>query len=91
MKYAFNLKCRRAAGELTLFAAFLDGNTRDAVGLDECFYLGGKGFDVGRFIVIVEGDFLGGQGDVGQRLVVQRGNGDDGFAAFDFDAAESHE
>jgi hypothetical protein len=28
---------------------------------------------------------------VGQRLILQGGDGDDGFAALDFDAANSHE
>jgi hypothetical protein len=53
--------------------------------------LDGEGFDVGGLVVVFQGDFLGGQGDVGQRLILQGGDGDDGFAALDFDAANSHE
>ncbi|MNV51952.1 hypothetical protein D3C71_1440190 [compost metagenome] len=49
-----------------------------------------EGFDVGGFVVIVQGDLLGVQGDVAQGLTVKGSYSDDGFAAFDFDTAEFH-
>ena len=91
LKHPFNLECRRPTGEFTFLAALLDGDAFDGVGLHKRLHLGGEGFDVGGVIVVFQSDFLAGQGDMAQRLVIQGGDSDDGFAAFDFDAAGFHE
>ena len=86
----FDLEGRWPASELAFLAAFLDRNAVDGILTDKRSDLSGKHFDVGGFVIIVQGNFLGGERDMAQRLTVQRGHGDDRFAAFDFDAADFH-
>jgi len=86
----FDLERGRPTGEFTFLAALLDRDTVDGVLTDKRSDLGCEHFDVGGFVVIVQGNFLGGERDMAQRLAVQRGHGDDRFAAFDFDAADFH-
>jgi len=77
-------------GKLAFLAALLDRDSVDGVLAHKRRHLSSKDFDVRGFVVIVEGDFLGVQRDVAQGLIVEGSHSNDGFAAFDFDAADFH-
>ncbi|MNI05340.1 hypothetical protein D3C73_582890 [compost metagenome] len=90
LQIPFDLERGRPTGKLTLLAALLDRDPIYRILAHERRNLRGKHFDVGGFLIIVQGNFLGGERDVIQRLTVEGGHGDDRFAAFDFDAADFH-
>src|SRR5450830_90856 len=86
----FDLEGGRPTGKFVFLAALLDSNPLDARVLDERLDLGGEGFDVSRLVILVQGNFLDGDGHMREGAALQGGDGEDSFAAFDFDAAEGH-
>lgn len=72
------------------FCCAFNGDAGDAVGRDKCCHLSGEGFDVRGVFIVVEGDFFGADGDVLKAGLALTGQGEDGFAAFDVDTANSH-
>ena len=90
LKHPFNLERGRATGEFTFLAALLDRDTVDGVCLHKRPHLSGEGFDVRGVFIVVEGDFFGADGDVLKAGLALTGQGEDGFAAFNVDTANSH-
>lgn len=87
---ALDLERGRATGKLAFFTAFFDRDACDAVGADKRSKLGREGFDLSGVFIVVEGDFFGAEGHVFHPVLAFMGQGEDGFAAFDIDAANSH-
>ena len=67
----FDLERRRPARELAFLAALLDHNTINGVLTHKRRNLSRKHFDVGGLVVIVQGNFLGVEGDVTQGRTVE--------------------
>ena len=87
---ALDLERGRATGKLAFFAALLDCDAGDAVGLYKGCELRGEGFDVEGIFIVVEGDFFARSGQMLKAVGALGGKGEDGFAAFDIDTANSH-
>ena len=87
---AFDFERDRATGKLAFFAALFDGDARDGVGVHKGRQRGGKRFDMSGAFIVVQGNLFSGNGHVLQTVGALGGHGENGFTAFDINAANSH-
>ncbi len=91
LKDGFDLERGRAAGEFAFLAALFDGDVADAVFAYEAGELRSESLDVGRLFIILQRDLFRGQGQMSEPAALPSGEGENGFAAFDFYTANNHE